>query len=57
MAKPLTYPVRKLVHLSDAQAERISTFRFESRITSENEAIRRLIELGLESAKQQEVKP
>ena len=51
MAKPISYPVRKLVHLSEAQAERIATHRFEGRISSENEAIRRLIELGLEAAK------
>jgi len=47
-----TYPVKKLVNLTEEQAERISSFRYEGRIPSENEAIRRLIELGLEKAKE-----
>jgi hypothetical protein len=45
-----TYPVKKLVNLTEEQAERISSFRYEGRIPSENEAIRRLIELGLGAA-------
>lgn len=47
MAPEPTYPVKKLVNLTEEQAQRISSFRFENRIASENEAIRRLIELGL----------
>jgi hypothetical protein len=44
------FPVKKLVRLTAELAERIKTFRHEQRIDSENEAIRRLLELGLKSA-------
>lgn len=47
MARELTYTVKKLVSLSEEQAARISEFRFSQRISSENEAIRQLIEIGL----------
>jgi hypothetical protein len=47
-----SYPVKKLVNLTEELAESISAFRFDQRIASENEAIRRLIELGLEQAKE-----
>ena len=47
MAKETIYPVKKLVNLTEDQAQRINDFRFENRIASENEAIRQLIELGL----------
>ena len=56
MATASTFPIKKLVNLTEDQASRISAYRFDGRIPSENEAIRRLIELGLEAAKQ-EVKP
>ncbi|ETD90900.1 hypothetical protein U713_03995 [Rhodobacter capsulatus YW2] len=49
MARETAYPVKKLVNLTDEQAKRISDFRFDQRLQSENEAIRRLIELGLEA--------
>ncbi|MFD1627674.1 hypothetical protein [Azospirillum griseum] len=45
--------VRKLVSLPKPLAAAILDFRFEQRIGTESEAIRRLIELGLEAAKQQ----
>ena len=48
MSKPSIYPVKKLIGLSEEQAQRIADFRFEKRIGSESEAIRQLIELGLE---------
>jgi hypothetical protein len=44
------FPVKKLVPLTADLADRIKTFRHEQRINSENEAIRRLIELGLKAA-------
>ena len=44
------YPVKKLVPLSAEMAEAISEYRHQQRISSENEAIRRLIELGLGKA-------
>jgi hypothetical protein len=48
MAKETIYPVKKLVNLTEEQAGRIANFRFERRITSENEAIRQLIEMALD---------
>jgi hypothetical protein len=47
MAAEVAYPVKKLVNLTEELASRISSFRYEQRIPSENEAIRRLIEAGL----------
>jgi hypothetical protein len=40
------YPVKKVVSLTNEQAQRIRDYRFNERIESENEAIRRLIEAG-----------
>lgn len=48
MARDITYPVKKLVNLTDEQAQRISDFRFNQRLQSENEAIRQLIEMALD---------
>ncbi|MBL3586509.1 hypothetical protein JMM61_14095 [Rhodovulum sulfidophilum] len=47
MAKKTAYPFKKLVNLTEQQAERIADYRFANRISSENEAIRQLIEYGL----------
>lgn len=47
MSKDTIYPVKKLLSLTEDQARRISDYRFENRIASENEAIRRLLEMGL----------
>jgi hypothetical protein len=44
------YPVKKLLPLTADMAEAISEFRHRERISSENEAIRRLIEAGLNAA-------
>lgn len=41
------YPVKKLLPLTAELAAAISKFRHDNRISSENEAIRRLIEAGL----------
>lgn len=49
MSREPAYPVKKLVGLTEEQAERISDFRFDNRLNSENEAIRQLIELGLQA--------
>jgi hypothetical protein len=51
MAPDFTFPVKKLVNLTDEQASQITKFRYDERLPSDNEAIRRLIELGLEAAK------
>lgn len=48
------YPVQKLVYLTDEQAAAIKDFRFAQRLNSENEAIRQLIQLGLEAAQQRQ---
>lgn len=47
MAADTTFPVKKLVNLTEDQARLISEFRFSQRLKSENEAIRTLIERGL----------
>ena len=53
MARPAAYPVKKVIGLTAEMAERIRDFRFTHRIDTENEAIRRLIELGLKAAEKQ----
>lgn len=50
MARETAYPVKKLVNLTEEQAQRISDFRFDQRLQSENEAIRRLLEIALDKA-------
>lgn len=50
MASETKFPVKKLVTLTEEQARRISDYRFEQRLSSENEAVRRLLELGLAAA-------
>ena len=54
MSKDTAFPVKKLVNLTDDQAKRISDFRFDNRLPSENEAIRILIERGLGASSQKE---
>jgi hypothetical protein len=44
------FPVKKLVRLTTDLAERIKAYRHEQRISSENEAVRQLLELGLKAA-------
>jgi hypothetical protein len=56
MAAETPFPVKKLVNLTEEQASQISSYRFEQRLRSENEAIRQLIDLGLEAAKAQKPK-
>lgn len=48
MAKQTKYPVRKLSYFSDEMAKAIDDFRYSQRIPSENEAIRQLIQTGLD---------
>ena len=47
MARPAKHPIKKVVGFDAALLERVRDFRFGQRIASENEAIRRLIEAGL----------
>ena len=47
MARESLYPVRKLISLSEEQAQRVADYRFDARLKSENEAIRELIDRGL----------
>ena len=51
MPKPPILTVKKLVALTPDMTRAIEDFRFTQRVGSESEAIRRLIELGLEAAK------
>lgn len=43
------FPVKKVVGLTTGMAEAISEYRHREHISSENEAIRRLIEAGLQA--------
>ena len=44
--------VRKLVSIPREVWEKVDDYRFENRIKTESEAIRRLIELGLKAARE-----
>lgn len=57
MSKETAFPVKKLIYLTDEQARMISDYRFEHRLNSENEAVRQLIDLGLDAAKRNKSKP
>jgi hypothetical protein len=50
MARPAAYPIKKVVGFDPSLWERVRDFRHEQRISTENEAIRRLIDLGLQAA-------
>ncbi|MGF1620485.1 MAG: hypothetical protein ACFCUR_07720 [Rhodomicrobiaceae bacterium] len=41
------FPVKRLLRLTEEQAARITDFRYEQRIPSDNEAMRQLMEMGL----------
>ena len=47
------YPVRKALQFTAEQWEQVRAFRFDQKISTEADAVRRLIELGLEAAKRQ----
>jgi hypothetical protein len=55
MARTTIFSVKKLVAMSAEMAKAIEEYRFRVRIGSESEAIRRLIDLGLEAGKGQSV--
>jgi Arc/MetJ-type ribon-helix-helix transcriptional regulator len=57
MARPKTMAGRKIVSLPPDLEKAVDDFRFENRFPTESEAIRRLIELGLEAAKAQNKRP
>ena len=46
--------VRKMLILSEELAERVSDFRFSNRITSYQEAVRLLLEYGLDGREKSE---
>jgi hypothetical protein len=48
-----TYQIRKALQFTSEQWERVRAFRFDQKIDTEAEAVRRLIDLGLEAAKKQ----
>ena len=48
-------PVRKTISLPTSVWQRIEDFQFANRVKRDNEALRRLIELGLQAAQQQQV--
>jgi hypothetical protein len=49
MAKQSILTAKKLIALDPAMVRQIENYRFNERIKSESQAIRRLIELGLEA--------
>jgi len=51
MARPATHPIKKVVGFDPELLERVRNYRFDQRIATENEAIRRLIAAGLGKAK------
>ncbi|HXC11557.1 MAG TPA: hypothetical protein VNV39_01810 [Stellaceae bacterium] len=51
MAPPILFPVKKLVAITPEMARAIDAYRFDHRIKTEAEAIRRLIEQGLAAAR------
>ena len=48
-----TFPVRKALQFTAEQWEKVRAFRFDHKISTEAEAVRRLIDFGLEATKQQ----
>lgn len=50
MATETLFPVKKLLRFTEDQERRIAVYRHTNHIGTENEAIRRLIDLGLEAA-------
>ena len=46
------YPVRKALGFTASQWERVRAFRFEHRFGTEAEAVRRLLDLGMEAVGQ-----
>jgi metal-responsive CopG/Arc/MetJ family transcriptional regulator len=53
MSDELSVMARKSVSLPSDLWKQVEDYRFAHRLKTESEAIRRLIELGLEAAKQQ----
>jgi hypothetical protein len=49
MEKNTPYPVKKLIRITEEQSGKISAYRFDRRLLSDNEAIRRLINIGLQT--------
>ena len=45
------FPVRKMLTFTDEQWEQVRKFRFANEIETENEAVRQLIDLGLQASK------
>ena len=49
MSGETAYPVREALGFAAGQWERVRTFRFEHRFATEAEAVRRLLDLGMEA--------
>jgi metal-responsive CopG/Arc/MetJ family transcriptional regulator len=48
---------RLIVLVTPEEMERLDNWRFESKLSSRGEAVRRLIELGLEAARERQADP
>ncbi len=51
------YPVKKLLRMTPEMAERISKCRYDSRLPSESETIRRLLTVALDTLERHQEKP
>jgi hypothetical protein len=51
MARPAEFPVKKLIAITPEVAKAIEDYRFDKRLKTEAEAMRRLIEAGLRAEK------
>lgn len=58
MAKPLKYPIKKVLSFDQNMIDDVDRWRAQQLpLPNQNEAIRRLIELGLEAAKKTAPEP
>ena len=52
MSGETAYPVRKALGFTAGQWERVRSFRFEHRFATEAEAVRRLLDLGMQAVRE-----
>ena len=49
MPRPTTYPIKKLIGFDSELWEKVREYRFHARLNTESDAVRRLIEAGLQA--------
>ena len=55
MPRPVAFPIKKLIGFDAELWERVREYRFEARLNTESDAVRRLIEAGLKASKKSRV--